>query len=435
MNGYSLRAMQAVTLLLVGVPLLACVNLPWYLTDGAATTTLPRWTCPTPTPLPFGEAGPIKSTIGATPEPTTGAAAETPVYYEQWEQEDFDGNGAPFPAPTPYTKLGTSFFLGQIVNLAPDLDVQADVVATSMVQNGLRLYTADLEWHNRGEPIDVSLARQVVISTIRQPDGRQISGEGWTWTATAAQVAGQSANDTMLRDRIEPGTTQTKIPILAPDGTAMTLDLQLDLPGTRSALGALRVQWFRAIDPQCEALGVVSANYAEPPLEAAPPPEPGAASDVVAFAESQIGRPYCWGGKGWDNCDGYGGGPRQVTPSCRAQGGSPCWDCSGLMWGAYNAVGTTIGHGTANQKNEPLVWRAGDTRDPASVVQPGDLLLFTGANANGRPAGSITHVGMYAGNGVMIHAANYPDGVIRTPNIFTNRYYKPLLAVITRPTK
>jgi len=105
------------------------------------------------------------------------------------------------------------------------------------------------------------------------------------------------------------------------------------------------------------------------------------------------------------------------------------------MWGAYNAVGVIIGQGTANQKKYPAVWRAGDTTGPADVAQPGDLLLFTDANANGRPAGSITHVGMYAGNGLLIHAANYPDGVIETPNIFRSQYYGSRLAVITRPPR
>jgi cell wall-associated NlpC family hydrolase len=88
---------------------------------------------------------------------------------------------------------------------------------------------------------------------------------------------------------------------------------------------------------------------------------------------------------------------------------------------------------TANQSQYPAVWHASDTADPTSVAQPGDLLLFTGAAANGQPAGAITHVGLYAGNGLMIHAANYPDGVIATPHIFSNRYYRARLIVITRP--
>ncbi len=91
-----------------------------------------------------------------------------------------------------------------------------------------------------------------------------------------------------------------------------------------------------------------------------------------------------------------------------------------------------IGHGTTNQSHYPPVWQVGSTVDPATVVRGGDLLLFSSINAGGRAA-RITHVGLYAGDGVMVHAASYPDGVIATPNVFTNRYYRARLVVITRP--
>src|SRR5262249_43478606 len=105
---------------------------------------------------------------------------------------------------------------------------------------------------------------------------------------------------------------------------------------------------------------------------------------------------------------------------------------SGLTWFAYYENGITIGQGTANQQNYPVV--------PLDQVQPGDLLLFSDINVQGRGA-RITHVGMYVGDldgdgtGDMVHAANYPTGVILTKNIFNNRYYIERLVIITRPPR
>ena len=131
------------------------------------------------------------------------------------------------------------------------------------------------------------------------------------------------------------------------------------------------------------------------------------------------------------------GGPGQPgapgLPGQPGRQGLPCWDCSGLTWGAYQAVGITIGHGTRNQQRYPPVWEVGDSADPAQLARPGDLLLFAQASADGRASGVITHVGLYVGDQLMIHAANYPDGVIATPNVFGNRYYRARLATITRP--
>ena len=431
------RILVAWSCLALASLLLACVTLPLQASQGASAVAIPRWACPTPTPEPYGEAGPIKGYEEGAPDPTTGIPEQKPVYYQEWEQEDFDDSGAPFPAPTPYIKTGNNFYMGQLVNLTQQLDVRATVQRTDILSGSLRLYEAKLEWKNRGQPFPFSLARQVVISAIQRPNGVRVGGNGWSWSLDAARRAGRERDRVVLRSEVQAGNSEVIAPIFAPDGEVQTLDLQLDLPGSSGdvEIGGLRVQWLRAHEPNCGQDGTEAASYNQSaqPVQGAPPP--ANASDVVSFAKSQVGRPYCWGGKGWDNCDGYGGGTKQVTPSCAEQGGAPCWDCSGLMWGAYKAVGVVIGHGTANQKNYPVVWRSGNSTNPVDVAQPGDLLVFTGANANGRPAGSITHVGMYASNGLMIHAANYPDGVIETPNVFGNRYYGARLVLITRPPK
>ncbi|MFC7306788.1 C40 family peptidase [Streptomyces monticola] len=105
----------------------------------------------------------------------------------------------------------------------------------------------------------------------------------------------------------------------------------------------------------------------------------GAAAKAVAFARSQLGTPYVWGGDG---------------PS---EGG---FDCSGLTQAAYRAAGITIPRVAQPQFDHgPRVPRG-------SQIQPGDLLFF-GSGPN-----RITHVGIYSGDGRMIDAPR-PGTVIR----------------------
>ncbi|MDT0330153.1 C40 family peptidase [Nocardiopsis lambiniae] len=90
---------------------------------------------------------------------------------------------------------------------------------------------------------------------------------------------------------------------------------------------------------------------------------------VLDFARAQIGKPYVWGGTG---PNGY--------------------DCSGLVQAAWRQAGVSLPRTTYDQVN------AG-TRVSRDQVQPGDLLFFYSESAP-------SHVGIYSGNGMMIHGSN-----------------------------
>ncbi|MBR8744883.1 C40 family peptidase [Nocardiopsis sp. MG754419] len=90
---------------------------------------------------------------------------------------------------------------------------------------------------------------------------------------------------------------------------------------------------------------------------------------VLDFARAQIGKPYVWGGTG---PDGY--------------------DCSGLTQAAWAQAGVSLPRTTYDQVN------AG-TSVSRDQLQPGDLLFFYSASAP-------SHVGIYSGNGKMIHGSN-----------------------------
>ncbi|MFE3636669.1 NlpC/P60 family protein [Streptomyces sp. NPDC059168] len=103
---------------------------------------------------------------------------------------------------------------------------------------------------------------------------------------------------------------------------------------------------------------------------AAPGSRAGAA---VAYAYQKLGSPYVWGATGPD-----------------------AFDCSGLVQAAYRSAGVSLPRTTYAQIN------AG-RRVPRSQLQPGDLVFFYSG---------ISHVGIYIGNGRMIHAPN-PSAPVR----------------------
>ncbi|MBC2901345.1 C40 family peptidase [Streptomyces cupreus] len=102
------------------------------------------------------------------------------------------------------------------------------------------------------------------------------------------------------------------------------------------------------------------------------------AEKALAFSRAQIGKPYVWGATGPDS-----------------------YDCSGLTQAAWKAAGVDIPRVTYDQVN------AGTTVSLANA-QPGDLIFFYD---------DVTHVGIYIGNGMMIHAPK-PGTYVREESIY-----------------
>ncbi|MFF2776345.1 NlpC/P60 family protein [Streptomyces sp. NPDC058052] len=121
-----------------------------------------------------------------------------------------------------------------------------------------------------------------------------------------------------------------------------------------------------------------SGGRAEGPGQELPPPadlgpgDPRGAAAVLA-ARSVVGRPYVWGATG---------------PSA--------FDCSGLMVWSYRQAGISLPRTSAAQRH------AG-RQVPLSQARPGDLVTYRG---------DASHVGIYAGNGQVIHAP-YPGARVR----------------------
>ncbi|MDR0813327.1 MAG: SH3 domain-containing protein [Oscillospiraceae bacterium] len=97
-----------------------------------------------------------------------------------------------------------------------------------------------------------------------------------------------------------------------------------------------------------------------------------------------------------------------------AESPSAGFDCSGLMYYVYRQFGFKLNRTANNQ------WAQGNTRVVGwDEVIPGDL-VFISAYGNQ----TITHVGMYVGNKLMVHASNPTAGVVVSTldqGYYTNR--------------
>ncbi|KAB2343115.1 hypothetical protein F8566_35750 [Actinomadura rudentiformis] len=120
-------------------------------------------------------------------------------------------------------------------------------------------------------------------------------------------------------------------------------------------------------------------------------PASGSARVALNFAYSKLGTPYVYGGTG---PNGY--------------------DCSGLTMRAWEAAGVNITRTTNSQY-------AATKRIAKSDLQPGDLVFFR----------NLGHVGLYVGNGKMLHAPRTGRNVEIVS--ITSGYYLSTYYGATRP--
>lgn len=125
------------------------------------------------------------------------------------------------------------------------------------------------------------------------------------------------------------------------------------------------------------------AQQAQQPSASAPtgscPAVAGSGPGALAaeFACAQLGKPYQWGASGPGS-----------------------FDCSGLTQAAWASAGVSLTHYTGSQ------WNQGRAVGRSELI-PGDLVFFHS---------DLSHVGLYIGNGTMVHAPRAGD-VVRMASI------------------
>ena len=76
------------------------------------------------------------------------------------------------------------------------------------------------------------------------------------------------------------------------------------------------------------------------------------------------------------------------------------FDCSGLVYYVYKQMGYNIQRDGDGQAGNGIAVKESD-------MQPGDIIIF----AN-KYTGAIQHVGLYIGDGMMVHAQSSRTGVV-----------------------
>lgn len=103
---------------------------------------------------------------------------------------------------------------------------------------------------------------------------------------------------------------------------------------------------------------------------------PGSGTSALAAGLTRVGDPYVWGATGPDQ-----------------------FDCSGLVQWAFKQVGKNVPRTSSQQAGYGTPVRKED-------LQPGDVVFFYP---------EISHVGIYAGNGLMLHASTFGVPVAVAP--------------------
>jgi cell wall-associated NlpC family hydrolase len=177
-------------------------------------------------------------------------------------------------------------------------------------------------------------------------------------TAQSAAVEAQAQYDAVTAQH-----AALKTEIAAYQATFDALSAQEQRAAVAAHHGEDRASRADRTEPVAAATGPVAANSQ-------------AAQIAVDTAMAQRGKPYVWAGSGPGS-----------------------FDCSGLTAYAYRAAGVALPHSSRmqSQMGQPV------SRDQ---LQPGDLVFFY------QP---VSHVGIYIGNGQMVHAPTSGDVVKVAP--------------------
>lgn len=209
------------------------------------------------------------------------------------------------------------------------------------------------------------------MATLQLVAGHQGELLGVAAEANAAAAAAQAQVTTAVAE------AQRQYDAVA----AQQADLERQIAEYRAVHDRLSAEEQRAVAAAAAAAHAPRASRAErtEPLaaESAPVVADGAAAQVaIDTAMAQRGKPYVW-----------------------AAGGPGSFDCSGLTQYAFKAAGINLPHSSRMQSQMGQAVSRGD-------LQPGDLVFFYSP---------VSHVGIYIGNGQMVHAPTSGDVVKVAP--------------------
>ncbi|MGV9611293.1 NlpC/P60 family protein [Nocardia xishanensis] len=202
-----------------------------------------------------------------------------------------------------------------------------------------------------------------------------------TLDVLSAQTTDQLRQFKKATDAAESAESAARAAADAARGAAQKADqTRADLERKRSELGG-------AVAQVVEAWGALSSKDKSALAGSPFPPGfdrdtllqglvPGSGTSALAAGLTRVGDPYVWGATG----------PNQ-------------FDCSGLVQWAFKQVGKNVPRTSSAQASYGTPVAKGD-------LQPGDVVFFYS---------DISHVGIYAGNGLMLHASTFGVPVAVAP--------------------
>jgi len=200
-----------------------------------------------------------------------------------------------------------------------------------------------------------------------------------TTTATTQQVV--AANIAIIKVSTMGTVNATKLNVRDGASTGNIVIHQL-FQGNRVKVIGILNDWCQ-VQLSDGRTGWVSKTYL--PLDIESTSREARVSKVVATAKSLLGTPYVWGGDA-------------IT-----DGG---FDCSGLTQYTFKSLGYTLNRISVDQSKQ------GQTVAKENL-QAGDLVFYSLAGD-----GRISHVGIYIGDGKMIHSPKTGD-VVKTTDVTT----------------
>ncbi|MGZ4546259.1 MAG: C40 family peptidase [Blastococcus sp.] len=164
---------------------------------------------------------------------------------------------------------------------------------------------------------------------------------------------------------------------LAAKARAGLAELKAQQAAVQKKVAAYRAEFDRltAVEQAAVATALAGPRLSAPSISDLPLAPGSAAAIAVKTALAQVGKPYVWGATGPDG-----------------------FDCSGLTSYAWAAAGVALPHSSRaqSQLGRPV---------SRSELLPGDLVYFYTP---------VSHVGLYIGNGMMVHARTFGQGVAVT---------------------
>ena len=265
-------------------------------------------------------------------------------------------------------RKGPSLSDSKITKLSKGTEVVVNVTVAGWSQitvNGIEGYVSSEYLSETNPIIQPPVSDDNVKEEIITPDdntsNNNDSNEGTSEDVSVETVKMYVIAETGLNVRKGPSTKDEKIGTLY-KGTEVTVHSTVD-------------GWSKITVDGME--GYVSNQY----LSETKPTTTASVENILNLAMQQLGKPYVWSATGPDS-----------------------FDCSGFTSYVYkHAANITLPRVSRDQSR----YGTSISRD---ALQAGDLVFFDTDGANN---GGVTHVGIYVGNGEMIHASSSKRQIIK----------------------